>query len=84
MQEATQVVNKDKRAAGALWISDSKSKLSLDFVSSIVAGPQVRWTLVPENTMKFAHFMVINGMLREPPATWRDYFFPEIHSAAGS
>jgi NitT/TauT family transport system substrate-binding protein len=84
MQEATDIVNKDKRAAGALWISDSKSKLSLDFVSNIVAGPQVRWTLVPENTMKFARFMVINGMLREPPGSWRDYFFPEIHSADGS
>ena len=84
MQEATDIVNKDKRAAGALWIGDSKSKLSLDFVSNIVAGPQVRWTMVPENTMKFARFMVINGMLREPPASWRDYFFSEIYTADGS
>jgi NitT/TauT family transport system substrate-binding protein len=84
MQEATDIVNKDKRAAGALWISDSKSKLSLDFVFNVVAGPQVRWTMAPENTMKFARFMVTNGMLKEPPASWRDYFFPEIHSADGS
>ena len=84
MQEATDIVNKDKRAAGALWISDSKSKLSLDFVSNIVAGPQVRWTMVPENTMKFARFMVTNGMLKEQPASWRDYFFPEIHNENGS
>ena len=84
MREATDVVNKDKRAAGGLWISDSKSKLSLDFVSKIVAGPQVRWAMVPENTMKFARFMVINGMLREPPASWREYFFPEIHTTDGS
>ena len=37
-----------------LWITDSKSKLALDFVDRIVSGPQVRWTMVPENTMKFA------------------------------
>ena len=76
--------NKDKRAAAALWISDSKSKLELDFVDRAVSGPQVRWTLVPENTMKFARFMMTNGMLKEPPASWRDYFFPEIHSGDGS
>jgi NitT/TauT family transport system substrate-binding protein len=84
MQEATDIVNKDKRAAAALWISDSKSKLTLDFVNGVVSGAQVQWTMVPENTMKFARFMVTNGMLKEPPASWREYFFPEIHSANGS
>jgi len=84
MQEATNTVNKDKRAAAELWINDSKSKLSLDFVNRVVSGPQVRWTMTPENTMKFARFMVTNGMLREVPASWRDYFFPEIHNTNGS
>jgi NitT/TauT family transport system substrate-binding protein len=84
MQEATEIVNKDKRAAASLWITDSKSKLALDFVDRIVAGPQVRWTMVPENTMKFARFMVTTGMLKSAPESWRDYFFPEIHSAGGS
>ena len=41
----------------ALWIEDSKSKLPLDMVTKIVAGPQVHWTMMPENTMKFADFM---------------------------
>ena len=40
--------------------------------------------MVPENTMKFARFMVTNGMLKEPPASWRNYFFPEIHDENGS
>ena len=84
MREATDTVNKNRRAAAQLWISDSKSKLPLDFVNGVVAGPQVRWTMVPENTMKFARFMVTNGMLKEPPASWRDYFFPEIHDENGS
>jgi len=84
MQEATDIVNKDKRGAAALWIADSQSKLALDFVDRIVAGPLVRWTMVPENTMKFARFMVTNGMLKAAPESWRDYFFPEIHSADGS
>jgi NitT/TauT family transport system substrate-binding protein len=84
MREATETVNKDRRAAGALWIEDSKSKLSLDFVDKVVSGPQVRWTLVPENTMKFGAFMKTTGMLKEAPAAWKDYFFPEIHGENGS
>jgi len=84
LQEATDLVNKDRRAAGALWISDSKSKLALDFVDRVVSGQQVRWTMAPENTMKFARFMASTGTLRAAPASWRDYFFPEIHGADGS
>jgi NitT/TauT family transport system substrate-binding protein len=84
MQEATDVVNKDKRAAGELWIADSRSNLAPEFVERIVAGPQVRWTMIPENTMKFARFMATNGMLKAAPDSWRDYFFPEIHNVDGS
>jgi ABC-type nitrate/sulfonate/bicarbonate transport system substrate-binding protein len=84
LAEATELVNKDKRAAAALWIADSQSKLPLDFVDRIVSGPQVRWTLVPENTMKFARFMHAVGTLRSAPASWRDYFFPDIHDRDGS
>lgn len=84
ISEATAIVNQDRRAAAALWIKDSNSKLALDFVDRIVSGPQVRWTMVPENTMKFARFMGSNGMLKSPPESWRDYFFSEIHSADGS
>lgn len=84
MAEATDIVNKDKRAAAALWIADSNSKLPLDFVERVVSAAQVRWTMVPENTIKFARFMVANGMLKTAPQSWRDYFFPEVHNLDGS
>jgi NitT/TauT family transport system substrate-binding protein len=84
MAEATDIVNRDRRAAAALWIADSSSKLPLDFVERVVSAPQVRWTLVPENTMKFARFMQTTGMLKVAPESWRDFFFPEIHTRDGS
>ena len=83
IEEATDIVNKDRRAAAALWIADSNSKLPLDFVSSVVSGTQVRWTMVPENTMKFARFMASTGMIKATPQSWKDYFFPEIHGLNG-
>jgi NitT/TauT family transport system substrate-binding protein len=84
LKEATEIVNKDKTAAGALWIEDSKSKLPLDMVGKIVAGPQVRWTMTPENTMKYADFMAEVGTLKTKASSWREYFFPEIYDEKGS
>jgi NitT/TauT family transport system substrate-binding protein len=84
LKEATDIVNKDKRAASALWIEDSKSKLPPDMVAKIVAGPQVRWTLTPEATMKFADFMASVGTLKVKAASWKDYFFPEVYDLNGS
>jgi NitT/TauT family transport system substrate-binding protein len=84
LKEATDIVNKDKRGAAALWIEDSKSKLPLDMVAKIVTSPQVQWTLIPENTMKYADFMSEVGTLKVKPTTWKDYFFPEIYDVNGS
>jgi len=84
LKEATDIVNKDKRAAAALWIENSKSKLPLDMVAKIVTSPQVKWTLIPENTMKYADFMSGVGTLKLKPTTWKDYFFPEIYDVNGS
>src|SRR5476649_599583 len=75
LREATEIINKDKKAASALLIEDGKSKLSLDMVTGIVSGPQVKWTMVPENTMKFANFMADVGTLKVKASSWKDYFF---------
>jgi ABC-type nitrate/sulfonate/bicarbonate transport system substrate-binding protein len=84
LHEATDIINKDKTAASALWIADSKSKLAPEMVAKVVAGPQVRWTLVPEATMKFADFMTAVGTLKVKAASWKDYFFPEVYDLKGS
>jgi NitT/TauT family transport system substrate-binding protein len=84
LQEATEILNRDKRAAAALWIEDSKSKLPLDMVSGILAGPQVNWTLTPQHTMQYASFMAEMGSIKAKPESWKDLFFPEIHALPGS
>jgi NitT/TauT family transport system substrate-binding protein len=82
--EATDILNADKAAAAALWIEDSKSKLQLDKVTKILAGPQVQWTLTPENSMKYADFMYEVGSIKTKPQSWKDMFFPEIADLKGS
>lgn len=84
LKEATEIVNNDKRKAAGYWIEDSKSKLPLDQATAIVSGPQVHWTMAPENTMKFAEFMTGVGRLKAKAKSWKDYFFPDIYDRNGS
>jgi NitT/TauT family transport system substrate-binding protein len=84
LKEATDIINADRRAAAALWIEDSKSKLPLDMVHKVIAGPQVTWTLTPEQTMKYARFMREVGSIGAAPTSWQDLFFAEIHDLPGS
>lgn len=84
LNEATDIVNKDKAAASALWIADSKSKLAPEMVAKIVAGPQVKWTTTPEATMKYADFMTAVGTLKVKATSWKDFFFPEVYDLKGS
>ena len=84
LDEATKILNADKRAAANLWMADAKSKLSPDLVYKVISDPQVKWTLVPEHTMKYATFMKDVGMIKAAPASWKDLFFPEAHNLPGS
>ena len=84
LKEATEIVDKDRQRAARYWIEDVRSKLPLEKVTAVVSGPQVRWTMTPEHTMKFAEFMAKVGSLKEAPKSWKDIFFPEIHDLDGS
>ena len=85
LQEATDLLNKDRRAAAKLWAEATRSKLTGEWLyDKILSNPQVNYTLVPENTMKYADFMSKVGTIKKKPASWKDLFFPEIHNVSGS
>ena len=85
LQEATDILNKDRRAAAQIWAESTKSKLTGDWLyEKILSNPQVQYTMVPQNTMKYADFMNKVGSIKKKPASWKDLFFPDIHNAAGS
>jgi NitT/TauT family transport system substrate-binding protein len=82
--EATDMLNKNVKEAAQYWADDVKSKLPVEKVAAIASGPQVKWTMSPQNTMKFAEFMHSVGTIKEKPADWKELFFPEIHDLPGS
>jgi NitT/TauT family transport system substrate-binding protein len=83
-QEATEMLNKDVKPAAQYWIDDVKSKLTVDKVAEIASGKEVKWTMAPEATVKYAEFMHAVGTIKVKPASWKDLFFPEVHTLPGS
>jgi NitT/TauT family transport system substrate-binding protein len=83
-QEATDMLNKDVTPAAQYWIDDVKSKLTVEKVAEIASGKEVKWTMVPESTVKYAEFMHAVGTIKVKPASWKDLFFPELHGLPGS
>lgn len=83
-KEATAILNQDVKEASQHWIDRAKSKLPLEKVAAIASDPQVKWTMAPENTLKFAEFMHSVGTIKVKPESWKDMFFPEIHDQPGS
>ncbi|HEX9770135.1 MAG TPA: ABC transporter substrate-binding protein [Kiloniellales bacterium] len=84
MREAMAMINADKKAATAVFIRQTKSKLDPAFVEKIVMDPENVFTTTPRNTIKYAVFMHKVGAIEHLPASWKDYYFPEIHDEPGS
>jgi NitT/TauT family transport system substrate-binding protein len=84
LEEAMDMINKDKKDIAMLWIKAENSKLPLDFVEKILNDPENVFTTTPQNVMKYAEFMHKVGSIKEKPSAWSDMFFPEIKDKQGS
>ena len=84
MQEATEFINKDKRAAAEIYIKVTKDKSPVDDILKIINDPTIEYSLQPKNIMQMVDFMNKTGSIKVKPASWKDMFFPNAHSMAGS
>ncbi|HZI50435.1 MAG TPA: ABC transporter substrate-binding protein, partial [Terriglobia bacterium] len=85
LEEATQMIRDDKKAAvDVLIASTKKSALTAEELLDVISDPAVKFTTTPENVMKYAEFMHSIGTLDSVPSSWKELFFPEIHGAPGS
>ncbi|GAB7524758.1 ABC transporter substrate-binding protein [Paraburkholderia sp. 2C] len=84
LDEAEASINKDKHAAALAYLRISKDKSSVDEIEKMISAPDVQFTTVPQNTVKYADFMARTGLIKTKPATWKDLFFPTAQSQQGS
>jgi NitT/TauT family transport system substrate-binding protein len=85
IEEANRMIIEDRKMAAELLAASSDSGgLSVERLVAMLNQPDIKFTVAPENTLKYAEFMNGVGSLKNRPASWKDLFFPEIHGEPGS
>jgi len=85
LDDAIDVIIDDKEgAADILLESTGQSSFSREEMIALMKDPSVKFTTTPENVMKYAEFMAGAGTMTKRPASWKDFFFPEVHALPGS
>lgn len=83
-KEAETFINANKRGAAELYVKESNDKSGVEAILKLLNDPEIRITMTPENTMKIYEFMHKVGTVKPKAASWKDFFFPEVHNLPGS
>jgi NitT/TauT family transport system substrate-binding protein len=83
-QEATDLINKDKRVAAETYKRMSGTSESLEELIKELNDPKVSFTLEPHRLMVTAAFMHKIGRVKTKPSSWKDLFFENVHHLAGN
>jgi NitT/TauT family transport system substrate-binding protein len=85
IEDANARIASDPRAAAEiLMASTPDSGFTVEETVAMLTDPAVKFTTTPENVGKYADFMHEIGSIKNDPASWKDVFFPDIHSTPGS
>ena len=84
MSQAEDIIRNDRRHAAELYLKETKEKLTVDELVKIMSDPNFVYSTAPQQSMKFADMMFRAGTIKNKPASWKDYFFPEVHNLKGS
>jgi NitT/TauT family transport system substrate-binding protein len=83
LKEATDFINADKKRASEIYLKVTGDKTPLADILEVLADPAIQYTTKVSGIESFVNFMSKTGTLRNPPASWRDMFFPEALAQAG-
>jgi NitT/TauT family transport system substrate-binding protein len=83
LKEATEFINADKQRAAEIYIKITKDKTPVADIMEVLSDPAIAYTTKVGGIGPFVSFMAKTGQLRNPPADWKDMFFPEALSGAG-
>jgi NitT/TauT family transport system substrate-binding protein len=81
LNEATDFINADKKRAAEIYLRVTGDKTPVSEVVEILNDPAIQYTTKVGGIDAFVQFMTKVGTLKNPPASWRDMFFPEAFAA---
>jgi NitT/TauT family transport system substrate-binding protein len=83
LKEATDFINADKRRAAEIYLKITKDRTAVDEIMEVLADPAILYTTKVGGIQAFVSFMAKVGTLRNPPADWKEMFFPEALAGTG-
>jgi NitT/TauT family transport system substrate-binding protein len=83
LEEATDIINRDKKAAAAEYIRLSRDTSDPAEILDILER-NAKFTLDPVGTLSFFHFMNDIKLVKTRAQNWKEYMHPIAHSRAGS
>jgi len=85
MRDAMELIDVDPGRAAAIYVKNEKSKLAPDFIAAALADKtSIAFSLAPRQSQPIAEFLFRVNSIKTKPATWKDFFFPDIHAERGS
>jgi NitT/TauT family transport system substrate-binding protein len=84
LDDAMRFWQENPRRAAEIYLASEPAKLSIDAVVEILRDGSTVPQVAPQGVMALATFMAKTGMLKTPPQSWKDVFFPLIHDRAGN
>jgi len=84
-EEAMKIINADKRAAAEVYLRAEKSRFTADEVHKMLLDENaIYFSPAPSKVMVWSDYMSKVGLLTNKAASWRDYFFENVHAKPGS
>lgn len=84
MEEAQQLIARDKRKAAEIYLAVTKEKTTVDELMGMLNDPKIGFRIAPSATYPVAEFLNRTGRVKNKAASWKDLFFPEVHAHQGS
>src|SRR3954451_15232606 len=79
VDEASELIAKDPKVAAEIYVAVTKEKITVDELVGIIKQPGAVFSATPLRSMLWAEYMHRIGMIKQKPASWKDFTFPMIH-----
>jgi NitT/TauT family transport system substrate-binding protein len=84
LRESVALSRSAPRAAAEAYAGNATGANSAPEIERLLGDPEIQFSVVPRNVMKYVDFMYRTGALPARPASWRELFLPYVHDSDGS
>src|SRR4029077_9741237 len=79
VDEASEMVAQNPKAAAEIYIAITKEKITVEELVAVIKQPGAIFSATPQRSMLWADYMHRIGLIKQKPASWKDFTFPNIH-----